>query len=110
MPSKFTINFLKSRYWRKFKININQKKKLLLKKKIKLAAIEMVKKSQFSSCLSRSTICMIFLEIFGLDVDLFLGMHLSQNNTKTPHCWIKLKENNENITYQIRNCSTIIKI
>ena len=110
MPSKYTIKFLKRRCWRNFKVSFQEKKRLLLKNKIKISAFELAKKSFFSTCLSRSTICMILLEFLGIDVEMFLGMYLSKNNKKIPHCWIKVKKDGEDITYQIENCQTIIKI
>ena len=109
LPSKYSILILRSKLWIKTKFNLNENKKKILKNFFKYYSIKLSKKRLFSSCLSRSILFMILLEIFGIETNLYLGMSLNKNREKIPHAWLELK-NKEIITTRLKNCSLITKI
>ncbi len=110
LPSRYSIFILKSKFWRKIKFNFKEKKKKSLKNFFKYYSIKLSKKKYFSSCLSRSILFMIFLEICSMETNLYLGMTFNKSRTKVPHAWLELKKNREIITSKLNNCSLITKI
>ncbi len=108
--SKFFINLLKRKSWRIMNIKLNKNKTLYLKEKLINYEKILSKRRFFSSCLSRSTLFMIILEIFGIKTDMFLGMYIGKNQKKIPHAWIEVSKTGDIITSRIDNCTLIHKI
>ena len=108
--SKFFINLLKRKSWRIINIKLNKNTTFyLIEKLIKYEKI-LSKRRFFSSCLSRSTLFMIILEIFGIKTNMFLGMYLGKNQKKIPHAWIEVSKTGDIVTSKIENCTLIHKI
>ena len=110
LPSKYSIRILKSKFWHKLNFQLKGNRKIILKNTLKYYSKNISKKKLFSSCLSRSTLFMIILEIFGVETNCYLGMILNKNQQKVPHAWLELKENGETLTNKIDKCSLITRI
>ena len=91
-------------------IKLNKNTALYIKEKLIEYAKILSRRRFFSSCLSRSTLFMIILEIFGIKTNMFLGMYLGKNQKKTPHAWIEVSKTGDIITSKIENCTLIHKI
>jgi len=89
IPNKFLLYLIKKRDFKKLRIYFKNEKKFLFKGKLFLyLKIQDDKDIKFSSCLSRSILGSIILNLINVPNKINLGIIKSSSNRKTAHAWL----------------------
>jgi len=97
LPDTVAFQLLKNRPWKCLRIKANNKILFSLTLRVKsLLKQRCYYAKRFSSCLSRSTLGRILLDILEVQNELHLGMTIDKENSKVPHAW--LTSFNQNLT------------
>ena len=89
IPNKLLFYLIKKRHIKKVKLNFKNEKKIFLKEKLFLYLIDLdSKKIAMSSCLSRSILGSILLNLLNVPNKINLGITKLSCKRKSAHAWL----------------------
>lgn len=89
LPDHVVFNLIKNRPWKKLTLKSQKRLIAFLIPRVKSLLMQRSCHSKmFSSCLSRSTLGRVLLDILGVQNELHTGMTAVKKDLRIPHAWL----------------------
>lgn len=91
LPGKMLLALVRHRPWLRLQLSMAGHKRNFLLPRIRSLLAQRCRQSGWgSSCLSRSLLARILLDLIGIPNQLHVGMNSLTNSAKVPHAWLSV--------------------